>query len=871
MLCLAHTCILLTVEERKRSMKKSIKTVLLSLALVGTLAGCDFGQNPTSSVTPSSNSDTSLTSSSGSSESSSSSSGSSESSSVVTKTDIVLTAEKTNLDVNESVTITSNVEGVTYSTVEGASVNAGVFSATKEGTFVVTAHKDGDYNDGTITFTVTFAKTANKVKAILKTMKEGQNFTVTANNLLGVNKIYRTENYFFDAQSNEGQALFTNIIPNTQFDKVAHYIKLVNNELIIGNDIVYQNSNGEGVIATDLYDTDGLHYVDVDALTFEENNGVFYTADNNTIAAMSAIVGSEYVLYANKIEFSFDKNFDLNARVIYINPETNKIDEESTNAFGYIKFSDIGKTVAPVLDEAIKNVTVSETGMSEEVASSFMLTKAHLKATIKQFVGETVTVLGTSEYHFDEKYLIEDKVVRGTTIHNFYEKDEQGNANYVGIGPDNKLVKTNYGEWDSFTFPFATLTLSDFRQTSAHTYSYMGYNSNAVAKYLAWANIGDNVLAYITAKEENGKIASFTCETANQLNNIGTDDAPVYKYGKYVFEIEVLPYETIVAPAPFEADADTTRVKAYMDELTESGANYTLMIGDHSSPSDLITIKVTEKTILIKNYKNKETTYKGYHVLDDGVIEFSATNNGQATTDDTSDDTATAKLIKDVEMAEGQTLASLLGLNIAPETLKFDEDGNIIFKDGVLNGGKGLFNDFYWKDSAMDGTIKFTIYGDHISSINFKYADGSTTAQYAQLFMFGTTGLTSNFEKDLVTKLATIKDAPHPTSWAEESPAAYEKMVTLLGEELAAIIPYIYDETVSGFFDGGTLSSSTTLRIKLTDNKTLSDAYRSALTQACVDAGFTKASNISAKLTVGNKILTVGTLASQVSIIYKNA
>lgn len=866
MLCYAHTCNLLTVEERKRSMKKSIKTVLLSLALVGTLAGCDFGQNSTSSVTPSSNSDTPLTSSTSSSEtslpSSSSISSSSESSSVVTKTDIVLTAEKTNLDVNESVTITSNVEGVTYSTVEGASVNAGVFSATKEGTFVVTAHKDGDYNDGTITFTVTFAKTANKVKAILKTMKEGQNFTVTANNLLGVNKIYRTENYFFDAQSNEGQALFTNIIPNTQFDKVAHYIKLVNNELIIGNDIVYQNSNGEGVIATDLYDTDGLHYVDVDALTFEENNGVFYTADNNTIVAMSAIVGSEYVLYADKIEFSFDKSFELNARVIYINPETNKIDEESTNAFGYIKFSDIGKTVAPIIDEAIKNVTVSETGMSEEVASSFMLTKAHLKATIKQFVGETVTVLGTSEYHFDEKYLIEDKVVRGTTIHNFYEKDEQGNANYVGIGPDNKLVRTNYGEWDSFTFPFATLTLSDFRQTTAHTYSYMGYNSNAVAKYLAWANIGDNVLAYITAKEENGKIASFVCETANQLYNIGTDDAPVYKYGKYVFEIEVLPYETIVAPAPFEADADTTRVKAYMDELTESGANYTLMIGDHSSPSDLITIKVTEKTILIKNYKNSQTTYKGYHVLDDGVIEFSATdNNGEAS----------AKFVKDVEMAEGQTLASLLGLNIAPETLKFDEDGNIIFKDGVLNGGKGLFNDFYWKDYAMDGTIKFIIYGDHISSINFKYADGSTTAQYAQLFMYGTTGLTSNFEKDLVAKLATIKDAPHPTSWAEESPAAYEKMVTLLGEELAAIIPYIYDETVSGFFDGGTLSSSTTLRIKLTDNKTLSDAYRSALTQACVDAGFTKASNISAKLTVGNKILTVGTLASQVSIIYKNA
>ena len=137
--------------------------------------------------------------------------------------------------------------------------------------------------------------------------------------------------------------------------------------------------------------------------------------------------------------------------------------------------------------------------------------------------------------------------------------------------------------------------------------------------------------------------------------------------------------------------------------------------------------------------------------------------------------------------------------------------------------------------------------------------------------MFGTTGLTSNFEKDLVAKLATIKDAPHPTSWAEESPAAYEKMVTLCGEELAATIPYIYDETVSGYFDGGTISSGTTLRIKLTDNKTLSDTYRKALTQACVDIGFTKATDYSAKLTINGKVLTVGTLGTSVNIIYKNA
>ena len=46
-------------------MKKSIKTVLLSLALVGTLAGCDFGQNPASSSASTAASSTAAASSAG--------------------------------------------------------------------------------------------------------------------------------------------------------------------------------------------------------------------------------------------------------------------------------------------------------------------------------------------------------------------------------------------------------------------------------------------------------------------------------------------------------------------------------------------------------------------------------------------------------------------------------------------------------------------------------------------------------------------------------------------------------------------------------------------------------------------------------------
>ena len=96
-------------------------------------------------------------------------------------------------------------------------------------------------------------------------------------------------------------------------------------------------------------------------------------------------------------------------------------------------------------------------------------------------------------------------------------------------------------------------------------------------------------------------------------------------------------------------------------------------------------------------------------------------------------------------------------------------------------------------------------------------------------------------------------------------------MVTLLGEELAAIIPYVYDQEYSGLFDEGTLSSGTNLKIKLTDgSKSFSNDYRKAITQACVNAGFTKVTEWSAKLTLETKYITVGSLGTSINIVYKD-
>ena len=129
--------------------------------------------------------------------------------------------------------------------------------------------------------------------------------------------------------------------------------------------------------------------------------------------------------------------------------------------------------------------------------------------------------------------------------------------------------------------------------------------------------------------------------------------------------------------------------------------------------------------------------------------------------------------------------------------------------------------------------------------------------------------------RNLVTDLFRYGRIQTTDCRAKEARREAEKLITLAKKnDLHArrqALAYIYDESVSGYFDGGTISSGTTLRIKLTDNKTLSDTYRKALTQACVDIGFTKATDYSAKLTINGKVLTVGTLGTSVNIIYKDA
>ena len=534
------------------------------------------------------------------------------------KTDIVLTAEKTNLDLNESVTINCNVEGVTLTTTEGAVIENGVFTASKEGTYVVTGTKDGRYNEGTLTINVQFVKSEAKVKAALKQLQQGENYTLTSHSLsFGESLHYRTKGYYYDTDYQEGVGLFANIDSTISGEKVAHYIKMVDDKLIIGNDIVYAVTVGEDDhveerVPTNLHFVDGLTEVDIDALTFVEGENGFYTENYTLIEYMGDMLHSEMAAMAWAIEYHFDDNYDLVANLLYKDMEGH-IDETTADIVGDLVYTNIGTTAAPVLDEEFNKVSVAGEGMSQEVASSFMLKQGHIKATVKQVIGEEVNALATSEYDFDEENLVEETVISGTTVRNLYKKGEDGYAYKYGVNAQNEIAQSIYEKWEEFSFPFATLDLSQFRQTTEHTYSYLGKESTAVARELAWLSVSKDI-AFITAHEEEGKIASFTCESRNFLVDVSEPDDAYSEYviAKVVMEVEVLPFEAVPNPQPFEADADTVKIQAYLDDLTKAGANYTMFIGDRAWPHDYKKVKVMEDVIYIEEFKDDVTKYTGY-------------------------------------------------------------------------------------------------------------------------------------------------------------------------------------------------------------------------------------------------------------------
>ena len=843
-------------------MKKSMKSLVLSVVTLSMLAACNGNSNSTAESI-SKNPEVSETVSSNEPISNSSeiiiptSSSSSSSSTAVARTDIVISATKTDADLNERILLSANVTGVTYSTTQGATIDGDIFFASKEGTYVVTGHKDGDFNDGTIIIRVSFKKTAAKVKNVLKDLKTNKNYTLNFTTLLGNNKLYRTPTYAFNEQEGQGQALLDNNLSSISGSKVSHFIKLVNNKLVVGSAVVYvDTSTGDSEVATNLDEIDAFYDVNVDKLSFTEANGKIYCPDREIRYTIASMLGSISVMFGDELEFDFDDNHNLTVRVMFYDPDTGEVDEEGTNAFGTLTFTNIGTTSAPIVDDALKNLTISNSKMSDEVASSFMSTKGHLKTSIKFVAGNAYADLGTSEYHFDEKYLKEDVVSNSQVLHNFYEKVGE-DACKVGIGHDNTLNKVDVAYWSDFTFPYTTFNVDDFRQVGEHTYSYLGDNASFIADNLAWASIGEEKIAYINATESNGKITSVTCETRNKLYDIGTANKSVYAYGKYVYEIEVIPYETLVPPTPFEADSNTNTISGYFNEFNKENANYTLTLTDGAATGSYKKIKVTSGTILVEQYVNstQTRTYRGYHTLPDGVIEFTVVNG----TDD-----YRVKLEKDVNL-NGKSSASLLGFDIAPEIMKISSNNSLAFKDGVLYGGEGLFKDFKYASYAYDDTVAFTLQNNKITNIHYKWYDADNAWEDAVISDYGTTALNSDFETGLLAKLANIRTTGTVNSWQEEDANTYNLLLNLLGADNVGLVPYVYNAAYSGNYTGSVNATGTMVSIKLPSSMSYSDEFKSAFIDAAVANGLTDNRTTSSSGTttykatkmIGEKMLTI--------------
>ena len=230
------------------------------------------------------------------------------------------------------------------------------------------------------------------------------------------------------------------------------------------------------------------------------------------------------------------------------------------------------------------------------------------------------------------------------------------------------------------------------------------------------------------------------------------------------------------------------------------------------------------------------------------------------------DEKVVCKVLETLVYDENKPMVDLMNFNLAPETMRLDEDGNIVFKENVFGGGKGLTDQFHFAEWAIDGTVKFSCHSN-IYEIIFNYMEGDQYREYASIFQYGTTKFDGSFETALEKALPHILEVGNPTTWEEEDPEIFANLTTLLGD-YASQIPYVYDVNFSGNYTSS-VYSATTVYIKVPISTPYSDSYKAAFIAACEENGFTKNSEKKATKAMGDKSIIVQFLSSTLAVQYK--
>ena len=358
----------------------------------------------------------------------------------------------------------------------------------------------------------------------------------------------------------------------------------------------------------------------------------------------------------------------------------------------------------------------------------------------------------------------------------------------------NEITEVDTGiKWSSFNYLNDYLSEASLLQVSSDTYRYVGNDTFKVFNAITGTkSLGSNDIDYIDFTVKNSNITNIytkfisDLDTANFLTDVWYDvtttvgDVAVSlpKPLKPIKEDNLT--ETVTKTLSYFKD--TFEIEMY-DKLAKSlSTKYTFINNGPDSYilRDELYTKPGETAL-----SHKKT---GFGLNSNGdVVEYLYTSNGS--------------VFALNEPVKGKELSSFINMDISPVLFQkgtFEDKAYIKLRTDIKDIDSHLLGYNHIKDVNVD-TFKF-YYNDNKSkkplsyTYHYSYNNGQSKGEeFVNVLGLGNTEVET--EEGLSEKIKKLTSFVAPTTWEMEE-SVYGELVSLLGEERAKLVPYVYEKSL---------------------------------------------------------------------------
>lgn len=381
----------------------------------------------------------------------------------------------------------------------------------------------------------------------------------------------------------------------------------------------------------------------------------------------------------------------------------------------------------------------------------------------------------------------------------------------------NEITEVDTGiKWSSFNYLNDFLTEKSMLQVSSDTYRYVGNDPFKVFNAITGTkSFGSNDIDYIDFTIKNSKITGIytkfisDLDTANFLTEVWYDVTTTVGDVTVSLPKPLPPIEednlTETATKTLSYFKDTFEIEMY-DKLAKSlSTKYTFINNGPDSYilKDEFYTKPGETTL-----SHKKT---GYGLNSNGeVVEYLYTTNGS--------------VFALNEPIKGKDISAFINMDISPVLFMkgtFEDKAYIKLRTDIKDIDSHLLGYKHIKDLNVD-TFKF-YYNDNKSkkplsyTYHYSYNNGQSKGEeFVDVLGLGNAEVET--EEGLSEKIKKLTSFVAPTTWEMEE-SVYGELVSLLGEERAKLVPYVYEKSLFDKWYGYVNKSQNKMTIYIPDTQ----------------------------------------------------